>query len=111
MSRILTIDQGTTSSRSIIFDINGDIEQVAQEEYQLIFPNDGWVEIDPEVLYKSVTNTLNQLDLEGVKFGGITNQRETTIIWDKNTLELKCILIPYYGCFSLVSYTSEFYAL
>ena len=75
MSRILTIDQGTTSSRSIIFDINGDIEQVAQEEYQLIFPNDGWVEIDPEVLYKSVTNTLNQLDLEGVKFGGITNQR------------------------------------
>ena len=76
MSRILTIDQGTTSSRSIIFDINGDIEQVAQEEYPLIFPNDGWVEIDPEVLYKSVANTLNQLDLEGVKFGGITNQRE-----------------------------------
>ena len=87
MSRILTIDQGTTSSRSIIFDINGDIEQVAQEEYPLIFPNDGWVEIDPDALYKSVTNTLNQLDLEGVKFGGITNQRETTIIWNKNTLE------------------------
>ena len=87
MSRILTIDQGTTSSRSIIFDINGDIEQVAQEEYPLIFPNDGWVEIDPDALYKSVTNTLNQLDLDGVKFGGITNQRETTIIWDKNTFE------------------------
>ena len=87
MSRILTIDQGTTSSRSIIFDINGDIEQVAQEEYPLIFPNDGWVEIDPDALYKSVTKTLNQLNLEGVKFGGITNQRETTIIWDKNTLE------------------------
>ena len=87
MSKILTIDQGTTSSRSIIFDINGDIEQVAQEEYPLIFPNDGWVEIDPDDLYKSVTNTLNQLDLEGVKFGGITNQRETTIIWDKDTLE------------------------
>ena len=87
MSRILTIDQGTTSSRSIIFDINGDIEQVAQEEYPLIFPNDGWVEIDPDALYKSVTKTLNQLNLEGVKFGGITNQRETTIIWDKNTLK------------------------
>ena len=87
MSRILTIDQGTTSSRSIIFDINGEIEQVAQEEYPLIFPNDGWVEIDPEALYKSVISTLNQLDLKGVKFGGITNQRETTIIWDKNTLE------------------------
>ena len=87
MSRILTIDQGTTSSRSIIFDINGDIEQVAQEEYPLIFPNDGWVEIDPDTLYKSVTNTLEQLNLEDIKFGGITNQRETTIIWDKKTLE------------------------
>ena len=87
MSRILTIDQGTTSSRSIIFDINGDIEQVAQEEYPLIFPNDGWVEIDPDNLYKSVSNTLEQLNLEDIKFGGITNQRETTIIWDKNTLE------------------------
>ena len=87
MSKILTIDQGTTSSRSIIFDINGDIEQVAQEEYPLIFPNDGWVEIDPDALYKSVTNTLNQLDLQNVSYGGITNQRETTIIWDKTTLK------------------------
>ena len=87
MNKILTIDQGTTSSRSIIFDINGDIEQVAQEEYPLIFPNDGWVEIDPEDLYESVTNTLDQLDLTNVKFGGITNQRETTIIWDKDTLK------------------------
>ena len=87
MSKILTIDQGTTSSRSIIFDINGDIEQIAQEEYPLIYPYDGWVEIDPEDLYKSVTNTLNQLDLSNVEFGGITNQRETTIIWDKNTLK------------------------
>ena len=87
MSKILTIDQGTTSSRSIIFNINGDVEEVAQEEYPLIFPNDGWVEIDPDTLYKSVTNTLEQLNLEDIKFGGITNQRETTIIWDKNTHE------------------------
>ena len=87
MSKILTIDQGTTSSRSIIFDNNGNIEQVAQEEYPLIFPNDGWVEIDPDDLYKSVTNTLNQLDLQNVTYGGITNQRETTIIWDKTTLK------------------------
>ena len=69
----------------IIFDNNGNIEQVAQEEYPLIFPNDGWVEIDPDDLYKSVTNTLNQLDLQNVTYGGITNQRETTIIWDKTT--------------------------
>ena len=87
MNKILTIDQGTTSSRSIIFDNNGNIEQVAQEEYPLIFPNDGWVEIDPDDLYKSVTNTLNQLDLQNVSYGGITNQRETTIIWDKTTLK------------------------
>ncbi len=87
MNKILTIDQGTTSSRSIIFNKNGDIEQIAQEEYPLIFPNDGWVEIDPDILYESVTSTLNQLDLEDVKFGGITNQRETTIIWDKETNE------------------------
>ena len=87
MNKILTIDQGTTSSRSIIFDINGNIEQIAQEEYPLIFPNDGWVEINPEKLYQSVLNSLNQLDLQNVTYGGITNQRETTIIWDKATLE------------------------
>ena len=87
MNKILTIDQGTTSSRSIIFDINGNIEQIAQEEYPLIFPNDGWVEINPEELYQSVLNSLNQLDLQNVTYGGITNQRETTIIWDKATLE------------------------
>ena len=66
MSKILTIDQGTTSSRSIIFDINGNIEQIAQEEYPLIFPNDGWVEINPDKLYQSVLNTLDQLDLQNV---------------------------------------------
>ena len=54
MNKILTIHQGTTSSRSIIFDINGNIEQIAQEEYPLIFPNDGWVEINPDKLYQSV---------------------------------------------------------
>ena len=87
MSRILTIDQGTTSSRSIIFDKNGEVEQSAQEEYPLIYPNDGWVEIDPDVLFKSVTNTLNKLNLKNVEIGAITNQRETTIIWDRETHE------------------------
>ena len=85
MSKILTIDQGTTSSRSIIFDQNANIQVSAQEEYPLLFPNDGWVEIQPDDLYHSVLNTLNQLDLSEIKYAGITNQRETTIIWDRET--------------------------
>ena len=87
MSKILTIDQGTTSSRSIIFDQNANIQASAQEEYPLLFPNDGWVEIQPDDLYHSVLNTLKQLDLSGIKYAGITNQRETTIIWDRETHE------------------------
>ena len=87
MSKILTIDQGTTSSRSIIFDQNANIQVSAQEEYPLLFPNDGWVEIQPDDLYHSVLNTLNQLDLSEIKYAGITNQRETTIIWDRETHE------------------------
>ena len=87
MSRILTIDQGTTSSRSIIFDQNANIQVSAQEEYPLLYPNDGWVEIEPNKLYGSVINTLNQLDLSEIKCAGITNQRETTLIWDRQTHE------------------------
>jgi len=87
MSRILTIDQGTTSSRSIIFDQNANIQVSAQEEYPLLYPNDGWVEIEPNKLYDSVINTLNQLDLSEIKYAGITNQRETTLIWDRQTHE------------------------
>ena len=63
MSRILTIDQGTTSSRSIIFDQKANIQVSAQEEYPLIYPNDGWVEVKPDDLYSSVLNTLKKLDL------------------------------------------------
>ena len=62
MSKILTIDQGTTSSRSIIFNKSGEIEQSAQKEYPLIFPKDGWVEINPDILFKSVTDTLDELN-------------------------------------------------
>ena len=87
MSRILTIDQGTTSSRSIIFDQNANIQATAQEEYPLIFPEDGWVEIDPEHIYRTVVTTLNNLDLSGIEYAGLTNQRETTIIWDRDTHE------------------------
>ena len=87
MSKILTIDQGTTSSRSIIFDQNANIQDVAQEEYPLLFPNDGWVEIEPKYIIDSVKNTLNKLDLSDIEYAGITNQRETTIVWDRETHE------------------------
>ena len=87
MSRILTIDQGTTSSRGIIFDQNANIQASAQEEYPLIFPDDGWVEINPEHIYRSVVTTLNSLDLSGIEYAGLTNQRETTVIWDRDTHE------------------------
>ena len=85
MAKILTIDQGTTSSRSIVFDSNANIVEVSQKEYPLIYPQDGWVEIDPEILIKSVTDTLSKVSLDDVASAAITNQRETTIVWDRNT--------------------------
>jgi len=85
MSKILTIDQGTTSSRSIVFDSNANIVEVSQKEYPLIYPQDGWVEIDPEILIKSVTDTISKVSLDDVASAAITNQRETTIVWDRNT--------------------------
>ena len=87
MNKILTIDQGTTSSRSIIFDQNGDIQGLAQQEYPLIYPNDGWVEIEPHVLMNSVEQTLNNINLDEIAGIGITNQRETTLVWDRETGE------------------------
>ncbi len=86
---ILAIDQGTTSSRAIIFGESGDILFTAQEEFAQIYPHDGWVEHDPEAIWDTVLNTTksallhaqkNKLDIRAI---GITNQRETTIIWDR----------------------------
>ena len=87
MDKILTIDQGTTSSRSIVFDSNANIVEVSQKEYPLIYPQDGWVEIDPGILIKSVTDTISKVSLDDVASAAITNQRETTIVWDRNTGE------------------------
>ncbi|MDC2989324.1 glycerol kinase GlpK [Gammaproteobacteria bacterium] len=84
-NKILTIDQGTTSSRAIIFNISGDIEHISQEEYPLIYPEDGWVEIDVNVLEQSVLTTIKKVPLDDVLSIGITNQRETTIVWDRKT--------------------------
>lgn len=88
---ILAIDQGTTSSRSIIFNHDAQIVGVAQREFTQIFPKPGWVEHDATEILSSVMATLaevmtrNNIKAEEIASIGITNQRETTVIWDKAT--------------------------
>lgn len=89
---ILAIDQGTTSSRAIVFDRNGEIKEIAQKEFRQIFPKSGWVEHDPEDIWNSQLEVLNdaiaklpQKNL--IKGIGITNQRETTLLWNRETGE------------------------
>ena len=93
MSRrhILAIDQGTTSSRAMIFGDSGHCVAQAQQEFRQIYPQDGWVEHDPEEIWQSVLavcrQTLQQADEAGIEVAGIgiTNQRETTLVWDRLT--------------------------
>lgn len=88
---ILAFDQGTTSSRAIIFDKNGNRVGVGQEEFTQHFPHDGWVEHEPEDLWQSSIASYQQalqdagLQATDIIAIGITNQRETTIIWNRNT--------------------------
>ncbi|MCG6929626.1 MAG: glycerol kinase GlpK [Desulfofustis sp.] len=90
-AHILAMDQGTTSSRAIIFDENFEIEGIAQQEFKQHFPQSGWVEHDPEDIWRtSIETSRAALTKVGLKAGdlsaiGITNQRETTIIWDRET--------------------------
>jgi len=90
-SHILAMDQGTTSSRAIVFDDTFTIESSAQQEFTQHFPQSGWVEHDPEDIWKTSFETCREaLEKAGLEAGdvtaiGITNQRETTIIWDRET--------------------------
>ena len=85
------VDQGTTSSRFIVFDKQGTIKGVAQEEFEQIFPNPGWVEHDPMAIWHSVENTIKGalkdagVEAKDLVAVGVTNQRETSILWDKAT--------------------------
>ena len=88
----LSIDQGTTSSRAIVFDLEtGGVIAQAQKEFTQFFPRSGWVEHDGEEIWQSVCNVANEALLQSEKAGvnvvgiGITNQRETTLIWDRKT--------------------------
>jgi glycerol kinase len=88
---ILALDQGTTSSRAILFDRNGAIVQMAQKEFKQYFPQAGWVEHDAMEIWQSIQSVIEQVladsqtspkQIAGI---GITNQRETTVVWDKHT--------------------------
>ncbi|MFH5837323.1 glycerol kinase GlpK [Proteiniclasticum sp. C24MP] len=90
---VIALDQGTTSSRTIIFDKEQNIVGVAQKEFTQIYPKQGWVEHDPREIWSSQYGVLNEaMARSGVRADevaaiGITNQRETTVVWDKNTGE------------------------
>ncbi len=90
---VLAIDQGTTSSRAIIFNHSGEIVAVGQKEFTQIFPNPGWVEHNPVEIWESVRAVVAEalqkaeINADNLAAVGITNQRETTIVWDKNTGE------------------------
>lgn len=88
-SHLLAIDQGTTSTRAILFDQTGAPLQIAQQEFPQLFPGDGWVEHDPEVIWASTVGVCKAV-LANASAGriaaiGITNQRETTVVWDRKT--------------------------
>ena len=86
---IVAIDQGTTSTRALIFDDIGEIVASAQQEFPQAFPNPGWVEHDPEAIWQSVVAVLREAVTQAriaaheIAAIGITNQRETTVIWER----------------------------
>lgn len=88
---ILALDQGTTSSRAIVFDAKGDIRAVAQKEFRQIYPQPGWVEHDANEIWATqagvAAEAISSIGLNGTNIAaiGITNQRETTVVWDKTT--------------------------
>ena len=90
---ILALDQGTTSSRAIVFDHEGQIRSVAQKEFPQYFPQPGWVEHNPNEIWGSeasvIAEAISTIDITGLDIAaiGITNQRETTIVWDIDTDE------------------------
>jgi len=88
---VLALDQGTTSSRAMLFDRNGNIVSVAQKEFQQIYPEAGWVEHDPQEIWSTQAGVAAEAvtragaNASSIAAIGITNQRETTIVWDRET--------------------------
>jgi glycerol kinase len=88
---LMAIDQGTSSSRCVIFDRRGQVEASAQEEFPQVYPQPGWVEHDPEAIWQSVRNVstqvLQKVGVEKIAALGITNQRETILLWNRDSGE------------------------
>src|SRR6184192_455328 len=91
MAFVLALDQGTTSSRAMVFDRDGSIRASAQQEFRQIFPQPGWVEHDPTEIWATQSGVMHEAlakagagarDIAAI---GITNQRETTVIWERAT--------------------------
>src|SRR5688572_3076619 len=91
MKYIIALDQGTTSSRAVLFQEDGQIKGIAQQEFRQIFPQSGWVEHDPNEIISSQLGVLdkvirdNRIEASSIAAIGITNQRETTVVWDRKT--------------------------
>ena len=89
---LLAIDQGTSSSRTVIYDERANVITSAQQEFRQIYPEPGWVEHDPEEIWETVSWSIDQalekagLAATDIAAIGITNQRETTVLWDRDTL-------------------------
>jgi len=90
---IIALDQGTTSSRAVLFNEQGQIKGIAQQEFMQIFPKPGWVEHDADEIWSTQSLVLqkliadNKLEASSISGIGITNQRETTVVWDRKTGE------------------------
>src|ERR687884_1108195 len=90
---VAALDQGTTSTRCMVFDHGGNVVSVAQKEHEQIYPKPGWVEHDPKEIWERTKEVMDEaLDSAGASADdisglGITNQRETTVVWDRNTGE------------------------
>ena len=88
---ILAIDQGTTSTRALVFNAAAEIVAVAQAEFPQRYPNEGWVEHDPEAIWATTLSTarraLEAAERDGAEVVaiGVANQRETTLVWDRET--------------------------
>ena len=88
---IISLDQGTTSSRAVIFDSHSQIREMVQKEFKQIYPQPGWVEHDPMEIYASqyavLMEAVAKSGIGGAQIAaiGITNQRETAIVWDRRT--------------------------
>src|SRR5213596_2200307 len=91
MAVVLALDQGTTSSRAIVFDRDGSIRASAQQEFRQIFPQPGWVEHDPTEIWATQSGVMHEalakagIGARDISAIGITNQRETTVVWERAT--------------------------